>query len=107
MPANININYDEISTVGTALTNAATNTIGPQATTLNNQVAALLAPDGGLWLQKSSPALYSQWQTFYTSLQNGVAELTQFSQQFAGIVAGLQQMDTDLSTSINTPASGG
>lgn len=104
MAMDMDVTYDNITAVDAILNNAVT-TIVPQLTTLQNQVQALLAPDGGLWLQKSSPALWLAYQQFNTALTNGITDINQFAAQFKGIAASLQQMDTQLAQSITSSSS--
>lgn len=104
MAMDMDVTYDNITSVDTILNNAVA-TIVPQLTALQNQVQALLAPDGGLWLQQSSPALWSAYQQFNTSLTNGIQDINQFATQFNGIATSLQQMDTQLAQSITSSSS--
>ena len=101
----MDVTYDSITAIDTVLSNAVT-TIVPQLTGLQNQVQALLAPDGGgLWLQQSSPALWASYLQFNMSLTNAVEQIIQFANQFKGIGTSLSQMDTQLAQSITSSSS--
>ncbi|MDT3440630.1 MULTISPECIES: hypothetical protein [unclassified Pseudofrankia] len=94
--ADISVNYEAAQLVAGSL-NGAVENIVPQLVALQGAVNALLTSDGGLWMQKSSPVLAQNYQTFNTSATNAVTSINSFAAQFNGIVASLQTMDTQLS----------
>lgn len=105
MAVGIELDYSQVTSANTTLDNIANEQVIPQITTLNTTVANLLAPDGGLYLENTSPALYTKWDEFHTALVNGVGEINTFIQQFNNIVTSMQQFDTQSATSISTSSS--
>jgi hypothetical protein len=47
-------------------------------------------------MQQSSPILSDSYTTFNTSVTEAVSSIKSFAEQFNGIVANLQQMDSQL-----------
>jgi hypothetical protein len=95
---NITVDYEKVNTVSTALNTAVTTTV-PRLTSLQNAVTQLLTSDGGLWLQKSSPTLSTQYTEFNSSVTAAVNNITSFAQQFQNIVAQLRAMDDAITSS--------
>jgi hypothetical protein len=63
---------------------------------LQNAVAGLLTPEGGLFLQKASPYLKSQYDTFTANIRGAILEIPQFAQQFGAIVTQVESFDTSI-----------
>ena len=104
MPAgpNIKIDYTAIQTVAAKLSDAQVY-ISPRILDLYNSVNALLAQDGGFWMQQSSPALWSEYQTFNASATGIVNAIASFSDMFTKLSAGLSDMDGKLAANILHP----
>jgi uncharacterized protein YukE len=100
--ADVSIDYQTIASVAAILNNAVANII-PQLQALKSQVDGLLTQDGGLWLDKSSPALQASYKTFNDSLTQAVNGISNFAQQFTQIAGQLQNLDTNMANNINNP----
>ncbi len=98
------LDYGMIQGVSNAL-NSAVSTIVPQLTTLKSQVDAMLSQDGGLWMNATSPALQSAYQTFNTSLTAAVNGINDFATQFNSIAGQMRSIDSQMANSINHPGS--
>jgi hypothetical protein len=95
---NITVDYEKVNLVSTALNTAVSTTV-PRLTSLQSAVTQLLTSDGGLWLQKSSPTLSTQYTEFNSSVTAAVNNITSFAQQFQNIVAQLKAMDDAITSS--------
>ncbi|MFI7079312.1 MULTISPECIES: hypothetical protein [unclassified Micromonospora] len=96
--ANITVDFERVKTVNDQLNLAVTQTV-PRLEDLRNAVSQLLTSDGGLWLQRSSPTLSGQYQTFNTELTSAIENIRSFAQQFHNITVQLRTMDDQISTS--------
>jgi len=103
--ANIDINYDEITTVASLLNTAANETIAPELATLHTTVDNLLKEGGGLYMIQTSPAIYAQYEQFNSSATQCVTAITSFAGMFNALVKNLQSMDTQLAYNIAHPSS--
>ena len=100
--ADVSLDYGTIDAVSTELKNAVANIV-PQLQALQARVDGLLAKDGGLWLNATSPALQNAYHTFNTSLTNAVNSINDFATQFTGIAGQMKSMDSQMANQINNP----
>jgi uncharacterized protein YukE len=99
--ANVDVDSDQIQAACSTL-NAAVGDIPTELTTLLNSVNSLLdTPEGGLWLSQTSPAFQSAYQQFTVSLNQAVAGIGSFSQQFTNIASQIIAMDAAIAKSVN------
>jgi uncharacterized protein YukE len=97
----IALSYGQISGVSGALNNAVAEIV-PQLTSLQNQVHTLLSPEGGLWMDATSPALTQSYDQFNTSLTSAVHNITEFANQFNQIATQMKNMDSQMAGSVNS-----
>ncbi|WP_433528459.1 hypothetical protein ACQPYA_19115 [Micromonospora sp. CA-263727] len=95
---NITVDFGRVQTVNDQLNLAVTQTV-PRLEDLLAAVSQLLTSDGGLWLQKSSPTLSGQYQTFNTELTAAIENIRSFAQQFHNITVQLRTMDEQITSS--------
>lgn len=103
---NINVEYDAISTAATAL-QIANADIAPRIVTLQGQVAALLTPDGGMWMDFTSPAIQEQYTNFNYQATNIVANMLSFGQLLNQLAQSLFGMDFQTATQIDASSNAG
>jgi uncharacterized protein YukE len=102
--ADIDIDYDTISTVS-GLLNGAEQNILPQITTLHTTVDNMLMQDGGLWMSQTSPAIQAQYETFNSAALQCCNAISSFANMFSTLVTNLQSMDQKMASSIANPTS--
>lgn len=100
----MNIDYETTLNVATALNNAEA-VIVPQINMMHNQVDALLGPEGGFYMQHSSPAIQAQYETFNSNAMALCSNITSFAGMFQSLVTSLQSMDTGITNKITNPGS--
>lgn len=88
----VQVDYAKVDLVSQRLNEVAANTV-PILTNLQNQVAALLDPQGGLWLHLSSPVLKEKYTNFNTSVTQAVNSIPSWAHQFQNIKASINQLD--------------
>jgi hypothetical protein len=96
--ADINIDYTKVNDVSQVLRTAVSLRV-PQLNSLQGAVSGLLATDGGMWLQKSSPVLSQQYTDFNTSITQAVSNIVSFANQFENIVSQIKAMDEQITKS--------
>jgi hypothetical protein len=101
---NINVEYDAISTAATAL-QIANADIAPRIVTLQGQVATLLTPDGGMWMDFTSPAIAEQYNNFNSQATAIVANMLSFGQLLNQLAQSLSGMDFQTASQIDSAAS--
>jgi uncharacterized protein YukE len=99
--ADISVTYEEINTVSQQLNSVATKTV-PTLADLQRQVAALLEPNGGLWLIRSSPLLKEKYTNFNTSVTEAVNSIPQWAIQFQNIASSVKDLDRAIVESSNS-----
>ena len=101
MATNIDIDSDAIK-IATATLDKAVGDIPARLTLLLNSVNGLLGTaEGGLFLSQSSPAFQHAYQQFNTSLNQAVAGIGSFSQQFTSIANSVMGMDESIAKAVN------
>jgi hypothetical protein len=101
---NINVEYDAISAAATAL-QIANADIGPRIVTLQGQVDTLLTPDGGMWMDFTSPAISEQYNNFNYQASQIVANMLSFGQLLNQLAQSLAGMDFQTASQIDSAAS--
>jgi uncharacterized protein YukE len=101
MADDIALSYQQIAGCCGALNNAVAQIV-PELTQLQNQVHGLLSPEGGLWMDATSPALQHSYDQFNTSLTTAVHNITEFANQFNQISTQMKSMDSQMASSINS-----
>lgn len=101
--ADINVDYQAISTVA-GLLNSAESNITPQISNMYTQVDNLLTEAGGLWLDKATPAILQVYGDFNSSAQQVCSAIGNFATTFQTLVSNFQSMDQNLSISISGTA---
>jgi len=96
----IRISYDEVVTVSTLL-RQVTNEIVPRLVDMQEGVANLLTPGGGLWLIKSSDVLEDKYDQFNAAITEAVESIPLWADQFDNIVSQLQSMDEQIVEAAN------
>jgi uncharacterized protein YukE len=94
------LTYQQIQAVSTTLNNAVLQIV-PELTSLQSQVHTLLSPEGGLWMDATSPALQQSYDQFNTSLTTAVHNIDNFATEFNQIAAQVRQMDSQMASSIS------
>jgi len=102
--ADIDLDYDTISSVAGVLTSAEAN-ISPQISNLQTQVTGLLQQDGGLWMSQSSPQIQAQYNTFNSAAVQCCTAITNFASMFTTLVQNMTSMDGSMAYSIAHPSS--
>jgi uncharacterized protein YukE len=102
--ADISLSYGAIQGVAGVLNNAELE-IMPQVQQLSTQVTNMLQPDGGLWMNLTSPVIQQQYVNFTGAMTNCVNALNSFANLFNGLVASLQSMDAKSAYQIDNPSS--
>jgi uncharacterized protein YukE len=100
--ADIKLDYGTIQTVSGKL-NSAEQNISPQLADLHTSVDGLLGQDGGLWMNKTSPALQSTYEQFNTNIMLAMNSINNFADMFRGIATSTQQYDSDSANQILHP----
>lgn len=103
--ANIDINYDTITSVASQLNTAANETIAPALATLHTNVDNLLQQGGGLYMVQTSPAINAQYEQFNSSATQCVNAIQSFATMFNTLVTNMQSMDSSLAYNIAHPSS--
>lgn len=99
----IDVDYEVTNAIANAL-NAAVININPQIVQMATAVTNLLAPDGGLNMQNTSPQIAAQYNQFNTSAMQCTQAIGQFAAMFNGLVSSLQSMDANMAYQIAHPA---
>jgi hypothetical protein len=102
--ADIDIDYDTITTVSGLLNSAEANIL-PQIQTLHTSVDNMLMADGGLYMSQTSPAIQAQYETFNSAAIQCCNAITSFANMFSTLVLNLQSMDQKMASSIQNPTS--
>ena len=101
--SDIDVDYETALSVAGALTNAVNN-INPQIQQMSASVTHLLAPDGGLNMQQTSPQISTSYTAFTSSAYQCTQAISQFSGMFTDLVNSLKSMDANMAYQIAHPA---
>jgi hypothetical protein len=99
--ADIEIDYESITTLNSILTGAMTTTV-PKLTALKGTVETLLGPDGGLWMDQTSPLLKAQYDSFSTQLVTAIDSISNFQNFFSQISSQMSDMDSTFATKLQS-----
>ncbi|MEV7520379.1 hypothetical protein [Streptomyces sp. NPDC091371] len=100
MVANIRLSYNEIDRVAGLLNTSVDVTLVPRMTEAKKEVDALLK--GALVLEKTSPALTTQYEKFNTGLVQATEAIKGFAKQFQAIKESVQKMDGEMAAQVNS-----
>jgi hypothetical protein len=100
------LTYQQIQAVSTTLNNAVMQIV-PELTALQAQVHTLLSPEGGLWMDATSPALQQSYDQFNTSLTIAVHNIDDFATEFNQIATQCRQMDSQMASAVSSQGKGG
>jgi hypothetical protein len=98
----IYLDAGQVQEVSQALTTAVNTTLVPELTTLMTQVSTLLATDGGLYMEQTSPALLDEYTQFNNSMGQMMQNIISFANNFTQISGSLINSDGSLATQILT-----
>ncbi|MYS78674.1 hypothetical protein [Embleya scabrispora] len=88
----VDVNIAEVQLVSDDMVLSAANT-QTSLKTLRTTVTALLNPDGGLYLRKTSPQMTQSYDELTNSLDKAMVSIKQFSDTFQVVVNNLRSLD--------------
>ncbi|MFE3197729.1 hypothetical protein ACWGR4_03150 [Embleya sp. NPDC055664] len=88
----VDVNITEVEHVATDMVTSAKST-QDALQSLRGVVTALLNPDGGLYLRKTSPQMTQSYDELTTSLDKAMVSIKQFSDTFQVVVSNLRSLD--------------
>ncbi|MFJ4191873.1 WXG100 family type VII secretion target [Kitasatospora sp. NPDC089509] len=97
MPFNIQLDYEQITSVSAKLTTASTELV-PMLNGLRSDVDNLL--HNGLVFQQSSGAIMESYQKFHDNLIQAAQSIDGFANQFRDIKKNMEDMDTKMASSV-------
>jgi hypothetical protein len=97
----IEIDYESITTLNGILQNAMNTTV-PKLTALKSTVETLLGPDGGLWMDQTSPLLKAQYDSFSSQLVTAIDSIANFQNFFGQISNQMSDMDSTFATKLQS-----
>lgn len=97
----IEIDYESITTLNGILQNAMNTTV-PKLTALKSTVETLLGPDGGLWMDQTSPLLKAQYDSFSSQLVTAIDSISNFQNFFGQISSQMSDMDSTFATKLQS-----
>jgi hypothetical protein len=93
--AEAKVEFATVKTVSDRLNSEAPE-ISLALSTLLSKVNDLLTSSGGLWLQKSSPVMATQYSEFTASMKTAIDNIPKFAATFNSIVHNLHELDEKL-----------
>jgi len=97
----IEIDYESITTLNGILAKAMSTTV-PKLTALKTTVENLLGPDGGLWMDQTSPLLKAQYDSFSTQLVTAIDSISSFQNFFSQISTQMSDMDSTFASKLQS-----
>ncbi|WP_406299314.1 hypothetical protein OG948_29170 [Embleya sp. NBC_00888] len=88
----VDVNIAEVQLVSDDMVQSAANT-QTALKSLRTTVTALLNPDGGLYLRKTSPQMTQSYDELTNSLDKAMVSIKQFSDTFQVVVNNLRSLD--------------